>query len=101
MILEKRKGDSRQPKMVVALVGTMVVALCILWCMAGTTLLSKAQAQLPNPAVQRLDLVQEVRRTNELLEEIRQLLKSGTLHVRVVGADNQADAPTGSAQSTP
>lgn len=64
-------------------------------------LVAPARAQLPNPASQRLEQLHVQRRTNELLEEILQLLKSGTLHVRLEGADNQADATGGSARTAP
>ena len=33
-------------------------------------------------------MVDEIRRTNQLLEEIKQILSSDTLNVRIQGADN-------------
>ena len=101
MVLESGSSQSKRVYIIRLIFGALLLILCVRWCVEGSPLLSTAQAQLPNPASQRLELVQEMRRTNELLEDIRQLLKSGTLHVRVEGADNQADAPAGSARSTP
>lgn len=57
--------------------------------------LPRAQAQIPDPARQRLTLLEEARRTNQLLSDIKRLLESGTLNVRVLPADNQADRAPG------
>lgn len=46
-----------------------------------------ASAQVPDSGRQRLELIEEVRRTNALLFEIRQILTSGTLNVRSIAAD--------------
>jgi len=51
-----------------------------------------AQAQLPDPALQRVRMLEEARRTNELLAEIKALLEKHTFNVRMQGADNPADA---------
>lgn len=69
-----------------------------LWLLAGATILRvwfdaspalpTAEAQLPDAAKQRITLLQEVRRTNQLLSDIKAFLERGTLNVRVAGADN-------------
>lgn len=46
-----------------------------------------AHAQVPDSGRQRLELLEEVRRTNVLLAEIRLILTSGTLKVRSIAAD--------------
>ena len=53
---------------------------------------SQARAQIPNSGLQRKRILQEARRTNELLEEILKVLRKGTLNVRIRGADNPGDA---------
>ena len=74
----------------VALV-VFLVATCLKVWTGGASFVTDARAQLPDPGLQRKEMVAEVRRTNELLTDILALLKSGKLHVRVEGADNQAD----------
>ena len=68
-----------------------LAATCLKVWTGGASFVTDARAQLPDPGLQRKEMVAEVRRTNELLTDILALLKSGKLHVRVEGADNQAD----------
>ncbi|MFQ5590045.1 MAG: hypothetical protein ACE5HE_02670 [Phycisphaerae bacterium] len=49
----------------------------------------RAQAQIPDSGMQRKLMLEELRRTNQLLMEIKQILASGTFNVRVEGADNK------------
>lgn len=51
----------------------------------------QAMAQIPDPGQQRIKILEEVRRTNALLAEIKGILTSHTFNVKDVGADNQAD----------
>ena len=51
-----------------------------------------ASAQIPDSGLQRKQTIDEIRRTNALLTEIRNLLKNDTLNVRVAGADKKASA---------
>lgn len=53
---------------------------------------SVADAQIPDGGLQRKQQLDEIKMTNQYLSEIKQLLKSGTINVRVQGADNKADA---------
>ncbi len=46
-----------------------------------------AHAQVPDSGRQRLELLEEARRTNALLAEIREILTRGTLNVRSIAAD--------------
>lgn len=77
-------------------IGAFLVLTCLRVWLGSEPILPRAAAQLPNPAAQRLDMVREQRRTNVLLDQIYQQLTTGTLHVRLDGADNQSDTPTGS-----
>lgn len=72
-------------------VGAFLVLTCLRVWIGSEPILPRAAAQLPNPAVQRLNMVKEQRRTNMLLDQIYQQLTTGTLHVRLDGADNQSD----------
>lgn len=73
---------------------TLFVLLTCLRVWTGPApLIEVARAQIPDSGLQRQLLLDETKRTNRLLTEIKQLLKEGTLNVRVRGADNQADTP--------
>ncbi len=52
-----------------------------------------ADARIPDSALQRRQILDEARRTNELLSQIKHVLQAGTLNVRLEGADNQAGKP--------
>ena len=56
-------------------------------------LIEPASAQIPDSGLQRQQLLDETRRTNQLLKEIKKILDTGTLNVRFPGADNPSDAP--------
>ena len=62
-----------------------MIALQI-WSLPSAGLLQQAQAQLPNSAEQRIDLIKASRQTNKLLREIHATLKS-TLKVKVQNLD--------------
>jgi len=51
----------------------------------------QAQAQIPNPGLQRIKLLKEQQRTNELLEQIKQRLETGVFNVHVRGADKHSN----------
>ena len=95
MQADHRKHRSGVQHLVRGGVGAFLVLTCLRVWLGPEPILPRAQAQLPNPAAQRLEMVKELRRTNELLEAIDKRLKTGTLHVRLEGADNQSDASTG------
>jgi len=66
---------------------------------------SQAYAQIPNAGAQRAELLDEVRRTNQLLEERLTLLRTKTLKVEVqgeAGANAKGTRPaTGAAPQRP
>lgn len=64
---------------------------CIRVWVGPQAILEQAQAQIPDSGMQRKLLLEETRKTNQLLLEIKQLLKTHTFNVRIQGADNQAD----------
>lgn len=76
--------------------GLLLLVALPLWLrvwLGPVALLDRAEAQIPDAGRQRQLLVEEARRTNELLTEIKDLLHKRTFNVRLEGADNQADAP--------
>lgn len=75
------------------LVGFAVLVTCLRVWVGPFALTESVVAQIPDSGAQRKLLLEETRRTNELLTQIKQRLEQGPLNVRIVGADNQADAP--------
>lgn len=77
-----------------AILWAFVLLTCLRIWTGPFALETGAAAQLPNPAAQRATALTEARRTNELLTEIRDLLREGTLHVRLEQADKHPDRNT-------
>lgn len=67
-----------------------VLASCLRAWLGPAEFTAVAEAQIPDGGLQRKQLLDEARVTNQLLAEIKGLLQTGTLNVRVQGADNQA-----------
>lgn len=65
-----------------------VLMTCVRVWVGPMPLVAEARAQIPDSGKQRLQLLQETQRTNQILNEIKQLLKGHTFKVRVEGADN-------------
>ena len=76
-----------------AVIGIFVLLTCIRVWVGPTQILNQAQAQIPDSGMQRKLLLDEARRTNQLLGRIEQFLKTHTFNVRIKGADNKADGP--------
>lgn len=74
-------------------ISLFVLLTCIRVWVGPQAILEQAQAQIPDSGMQRKLLLEEARQTNQLLSEIKQLLKTHTFNVRIQGADNQADRP--------
>jgi len=86
------KTSSLQPRshrLVSRLVVFFVILTCLRIWFGPFPLLERAEAQIPDAGMQRKQLVEEARRTNELLSDIKRILETQTLHVRLQGADNQ------------
>ena len=65
-----------------------VLLSCLRAWLGPMSFMDPVQAQIPDAGTQRKELVDEVRRTNQLLQEIKQILSSDILNVRIQGADN-------------
>jgi hypothetical protein len=74
-------------------IGLLILVTCLRVWVGPTPVLPEAKGQLSNPASQRQLVLEEARRTNRLLEDIKKMLKDHTFNVRVAGADNQGPAP--------
>jgi hypothetical protein len=74
-------------------IGALLLATFVrVWASPGMAI-ETAQAQIPDAGAQRLDLLREVRRTNELLEKLLQALAKDTLKVEVRNFDDMPSAP--------
>lgn len=73
----------------------VLVAFVLLSCIrawTGPWTPPEAMAQIPDPGAQRREQIDEARRTNQLLSEIRSILADQVLNVRIHSADNPKDA---------
>ncbi len=78
---------SRTPFLRIVMVAFAVLTCIRVW-MGPVAVLPEAQAQIPDSGMQRKLLLEEIRRTNLLLGEIKDLMQKQTFNVRVEGADN-------------
>ena len=69
-------------------IGLFIAVTCLRVWVGPMPVLESAQAQIPDSALQRKQAIATAKRTNQLLAEIKQILATGTLNVRILGADN-------------
>jgi len=72
-----------------AIVALFIILTCLRVWIGPFPILSEARAQIPDAGLQRKLLLEEAQRTNQLLGDIKRVLESGDLHVRIKGADNE------------
>ncbi len=72
-------------------VAAFLFVTCLSVWIGPIRLVEPAQAQIPDAGLQRKLVLEQARRTNQLLVEIKQILKTGTFNVRMEGADNKSD----------
>lgn len=68
------------------LTAVIVATLCRVW-LGPITVERTALAQIPDAGAQRNEVIAEIRKTNQLLGSIADLLEKRTLNVRVMPAD--------------
>jgi hypothetical protein len=73
-------GNKTQ-KLLTAMIGLQVLTLLGLW--TGQPQMSSATAAIPDPGAQREALVAEQKATNQKLDALIELLKSGDVKVKV------------------
>jgi hypothetical protein len=74
---------------VIALQGLMLIGQ---WS-GGTSLLSTAQAQVPDPANRQMQMIDELKSLNGKMDELIGLLKGGDLQVKVAKTEEDNKAP--------
>lgn len=72
-----------------ALLLAFVLATCLRTWIGPSAGVPEAQAQIPDAGNQRIELLREARRTNELLADILDTLRNDTLKVEMDGTDNK------------
>ena len=80
----------RQWRWMQTLLTLVVLATCVRVWVGPAEILKRADAQILDPREQRKLVLDEAKRTNQLLAEIKELLAAKVLNVRIVGADNKA-----------
>jgi len=88
-MIETVYSEPRRNRFVNRLVTFFVVLTCLRIWLGPFPLLERAEAQIPDAGLQRKQILDEAKHTNELLSDIKRILESQTLHVRLEGADNQ------------
>lgn len=76
------------------LLGFFLLATCVRVWLGPADLLPRAEAQIPDSGLQRKQLIDEVAHTNQLLEEIIHVLKSGTIKVSLASTDKPKSGVT-------
>lgn len=83
------RGSSRSSPWVRRLALGFLLLTCVRVWTGPFPMLETAYGQIPDAGLQRKQLLDEAKVTNQLLSDIKLALTTGTLHVRLEGADNQ------------
>jgi len=75
-----------------AILIAFALVTCVKVWLPREPIVTPVQAQVPNPADDRKEEILLLRRTNELLTDIKRILESQTLHVVIERADNSSSA---------
>jgi len=69
-------------KLLVAVIALQGLILIGQWS-GGTSILSTAQGQVPDPANRQMQMIEELKLINGKMDELMQVLRSGDLQVKV------------------
>jgi hypothetical protein len=87
------QGKSKGGRVLRIALGAFLVLTCLrVWSGPGSWS-PAAQAQIPNAGSQRADLLQEVRRTNQLLQEVLTILRTRSIKVELKAAGKSRTRP--------
>ena len=89
------RASHREPGPLTTILLVFVLLTCLRVWLAPAGAVEPVQAQIPDAGAQRRQQVDEARLTNQLLSDIKRILESGTLHVRLEGADNPSEPRRG------
>jgi hypothetical protein len=82
-------AQPRTRKLARTAIAVFVLLSCLRAWVGPVELVSEAQAQIPDSALQRKQLLDEVKRLNLKLAGIKHILTTHTFNVRIQGADNR------------
>jgi hypothetical protein len=85
------RGRLRHP-MCHAIIGIVVAFVLGQWLATGTGWPPAAVAQIPDTGLQRKQIIDEQRRTNELLEQILDVLQNRTIKVQMSASEKERGA---------
>ena len=80
-------------KLLVGVIALQSLILIGQWS-GGTSFMSTAQAQVPDPANRQLQMIDELKSINGKLAELTGLLKGGDLQVKVAKAEEDKGTPS-------
>ena len=81
----------------VVVVGFVLVTCLKVWLGPGRVV-ERAYGQVPNAAAQRIGIIDEIRKTNQLLEQIKEALKTETFDVRIADGAREPGKPVAPAR---
>ena len=79
-------------KLLVAVIALQGLILIGQWS-GGTSMLSTAQAQVPDPANRQMQMIDELKSLNGKMDELMQVLRSGDLQVKVAKTEDDKGKP--------
>ena len=82
------RGHRRKRNLLETVCVTFVILTCLRVWVGPVNAVAQRPTTLPDSALQRKLQLEELRRSNVILEDIRRILTSQTLKVRIEGADN-------------
>lgn len=82
------RGHRRKRNLLETVCVTFVILTCLRVWVGPVSANAQRRTTLPDSALQRKLQLEELKRSNEILQDIRSILTSGTLKVRIEGADN-------------
>jgi hypothetical protein len=89
--MNPRWGERHLPTLLTIIAG-LLVAITIELAVLMSPGLPAAKAQIPDTGLQRKELIEAAARTNQSLEEIKEVLRNQVLKVRVVSTDTDKKA---------
>ena len=78
-------------RIVRVLIAGVLAATCARVWLGPGEVLPRALAQIPDSGLQRRKTLEEIRQTNQLLEQIHHTLQTRTIKVRIEGTDKTKD----------
>ncbi len=79
--------NERYPRTLLTIIAGMLAAIIIELALLISPGPPVAQAQIPDTGLQRREIIEGIERTNQKLDELKDLLRTQVLKVRVVGTD--------------